>query len=348
MSIKTQSFTVTSFKINESSEFTFNTHKQPLNNATDSLISNLHNQFNGKNGKVFFNFENSEQNTHNLLIDTAKENIAFDDIYEQVQKQINVELEKYFVAESGHIILSHYINVSTHHLYFGVFNNSKHFTLNEQNELAEAQYLDGSNYIISGRINLTDLSIDLGGKPAAIVSRSAGRKLRDFFSDCFGCDEVSNAKQSSKELVSAIMGFTQTGDEKLDLDERIEVKKLALEHCNEAVEMGQEVSISELSQVITPENNAFESFYISANPDAEQSISLDKNVMSQLVKYKGQGGGISISFDDKLLGDRIIYNAESDTLTIIGTPPNLREQLQRNASSLSPCISAENEQENRV
>ncbi|WP_183071554.1 nucleoid-associated protein, partial [Salmonella enterica] len=44
------------------------------------------------------------------------------------------------------------------------------------------------------------------------------------------------------------------------------------------------------------------------------------------------GGGLTINFDAMLLGERIFWDPATDTLTIKGTPPNLREQLQRRTS----------------
>ncbi|EKO3650562.1 nucleoid-associated protein [Vibrio metschnikovii] len=47
------------------------------------------------------------------------------------------------------------------------------------------------------------------------------------------------------------------------------------------------------------------------------------------VTFRGAGGGIKIQFDHALLSERVFYDAETDTLTIKGTPPNLRDQLVR-------------------
>jgi nucleoid-associated protein len=54
--------------------------------------------------------------------------------------------------------------------------------------------------------------------------------------------------------------------------------------------------------------------------------------MRKLTKFVGAGGGLNVSFDSLLLGERIFYDPETDTLTIKGTPPNLRDQLTRNKS----------------
>ena len=39
--------------------------------------------------------------------------------------------------------------------------------------------------------------------------------------------------------------------------------------------------------------------------------------------------GVSISFEQKHLGERIRYDMDKDLLIIQGVPPNLKDQLQR-------------------
>jgi nucleoid-associated protein YejK len=48
--------------------------------------------------------------------------------------------------------------------------------------------------------------------------------------------------------------------------------------------------------------------------------------------YDRSGGGLTINFDAMLLGERVFWDPATDTLTIKGTPPNLRDQLQRRTS----------------
>lgn len=38
---------------------------------------------------------------------------------------------------------------------------------------------------------------------------------------------------------------------------------------------------------------------------------------------------MSVGFERKHLGERVIYDAASDTLTIKGVPPNLKDQIER-------------------
>lgn len=66
--------------------------------------------------------------------------------------------------------------------------------------------------------------------------------------------------------------------------------------------------------------------------ELEESFPADRSTLRQLTKYAGSGGGLTINFDAMLLGERIFWDPATDTLTIKGTPPNLRDQLQRRTS----------------
>ena len=61
----------------------------------------------------------------------------------------------------------------------------------------------------------------------------------------------------------------------------------------------------------------------------EDSIPPLRAALKSLTKLSGSGKGITISFDAELLNQRIIWDEGTDTLTIKGLPPNLRDQLER-------------------
>ena len=77
------------------------------------------------------------------------------------------------------------------------------------------------------------------------------------------------------------------------------------------------------------DDNPFESFCKEQSYDLEESFPVDKKTVTSMVKFSGLGGGVSISFERKHLGERVTYNEATDTLVIKGIPPNLKDQLQR-------------------
>ena len=77
---------------------------------------------------------------------------------------------------------------------------------------------------------------------------------------------------------------------------------------------------------------SFQEFTAEQGYELEESFPADRSTLRQLTKFAGSGGGLTINFDAMLLGERVFWDPATDTLTIKGTPPNLRDQLQRRTS----------------
>ena len=58
----------------------------------------------------------------------------------------------------------------------------------------------------------------------------------------------------------------------------------------------------------------------------EETIPPVRSALKTLTKFSGSGKGVTLSFDADLLNE---WDPLTDTLTIKGIPPNLKDQLQK-------------------
>ncbi len=153
--------------------------------------------------------------------------------------------------------------------------------------------------------------------------------MADFFLDFMQAEVGLDAKEQNKVLMQAVEDFCS--DSKLEKDEAISYKKQVYDYCNEQIKAGDEVQVKELSGELPPsqDGTSFMEFTEQHGYELEESFPADRTAMRKLTKYVGAGGGLNISFDSLLMGERVFYDPETDTLTIKGTPPNLRDQLTR-------------------
>jgi nucleoid-associated protein len=104
-------------------------------------------------------------------------------------------------------------------------------------------------------------------------------------------------------------------------------------NCNEQLQAGEEIELESLSKELAGVSEvSFQAFTAEKGYELEESFPADRSTLRQLTKFAGSGGGLTINFDALLLGERIFWDPATDTLTIKGTPPNLRDQLQRRTS----------------
>ena len=161
-----------------------------------------------------------------------------------------------------------------------------------------------------------------------------GRKVSDFFMDFIGCEELVDIKQQNKQLISSVDAYLAS--ENLDREEQQQHRDEVKSYFKEKIDSGESLSIKELSGRLSPDSDSehsFEAFTQTLEAPLEENIQPDPAALRQLAKFTGQGGGISLSFERKLLGDKIIYDPVSDTLTIKGIPPNLKDQLTRQSKN---------------
>ncbi|OBR79435.1 hypothetical protein A7K92_22255 [Klebsiella pneumoniae] len=105
-------------------------------------------------------------------------------------------------------------------------------------------------------------------------------------------------------------------------------------YCNEQLQAGEEIELGVAVQRarLASAKRASRNSPAEQGYELEESFPADRSTLRQLTKFAGSGGGLTINFDAMLLGERVFWDPATDTLTIKGTPPNLRDQLQRRTS----------------
>lgn len=138
-------------------------------------------------------------------------------------------------------------------------------------------------------------------------------------------------ESANRGLLQAVDDFT--AEAQLDKAERQNVRQQVYSYCNEQLQAGEEIELESLSKELAGVSEvSFTEFAAEKGYELEESFPADRSTLRQLTKFAGSGGGLTINFDAMLLGERIFWDPATDTLTIKGTPPNLRDQLQRRTS----------------
>ncbi len=108
---------------------------------------------------------------------------------------------------------------------------------------------------------------------------------------------------------------------------------------NEQLQAGEEIELESLSKELAGvSEKSFQEFTAEQGYELEESFPADRSTLRQLTKFAGSGGGLTINFDAMLLGERVFWDPATDTLTIKGTPPNLRDHCSAGRqAAIKPC-----------
>ena len=304
--------------------------EMPVNDKVNIFIEQLHHAYNGKPGKGFCGFNPEKNSIVSSSVQSYRQgDMHFYHLTEQAVEVLKEELNKYAFNETGYLIFCHYRYVADDYVLIALVNVKEHYSINQELDLTSSRHLDIAKMQLAARIDLNGLATAEEDKRyISFIKGRAGRKVADFFLDFLGCEEGIDARQQSQVMLSAVEDYLS--EQSYDKSEKDELRKQVFDYCTDCVSSGSDADVSQLSNAISSDDGAsFNSFYKEQAYDLEESFPVDKKTVTSMVKFSGQGGGVSVSFERKHLGERVFYDTHSDTLTIKGIPPNLKDQLER-------------------
>jgi nucleoid-associated protein len=304
----------------------------------EELSQQLHLSFNAKPGKGIGGLTNqaSEEGESEgtgfveLLKEWQSAPDSFVNFSVKASQRLLKTLLDFGTIETGFVAFCHYQYLATDYLLLAVLNTKEHVQVSDNLEVSYSHHLDLSRMQLAARIDLTDYQTSPeNNRYVSFIKGRAGRKVSDFFLSFLGCDELIDVKQQNKQLVANVDAFLSS--EPLDSEEKQQYREKVSEYYKEKIDAGEDIEIAELSGVLPEGNNEvnFEGFTQQQEQPVEPQIQPDASALKTLQKFSGQGGGISLSFDRKLLGERIKYDITNDRLVIDGLPPNLKDQLSK-------------------
>ena len=291
------------------------------------MMLQLHQGYQNK-GKAFGVFQENSifaQDLNRLL----ENEINFLNFSQQSTKLLAQELGKYNFADSGTLILCQYNFLATDYLFIALLDSRISMLVDENLEIRRTEYLDITQFDIAARINLTDLQVNANSnRYLTFIKGRVGRKISDFFMDFLGAEEGLNPQVQNQCLLQAVSDYCEQGE--LNKEQTQAVKKQVFEYCKGQLASGDEIALTELSANLpTLNERPFVTFTEEQDYGWEETIPPVRSALKTLTKFSGSGKGVTLSFDADLLNNRIEWDPLTDTLTIKGIPPNLKDQLQK-------------------
>ena len=293
----------------------------------EQMMLQLHQGYQNK-GKAFGVFQENSifaQELNRLL----ENEINFLNFSQQSTKLLAQELGKYNFADSGTLILCQYNFLATDYLFIALLDSRISMLVDENLEIRRTEYLDITQFDIAARINLTDLQVNANSnRYLTFIKGRVGRKISDFFMDFLGAEEGLNPQVQNQCLLQAVSDYCEQGE--LNKEQTQAVKKQVFEYCKGQLASGDEIALTELSANLpTLNERPFVTFTEEQDYGLEETIPPVRSALKTLTKFSGSGKGVTLSFNADLLNNRIEWDPLTDTLTIKGIPPNLKDQLQK-------------------
>ncbi|EJE8675986.1 nucleoid-associated protein YejK [Vibrio parahaemolyticus] len=315
----------------EAGELRLQLRSAPLDNDAHSeqLTQLLHQHFVQKTGKGYGLFQ-ADSAVNDALQAHRQGQLSFHDFSCQCATGLHQELIKYPFADEGVLVMAIYQHLATDYLFIGLLPVQQSLKVTGSLDISATDYLELNHITIAASINLSDKETNPNSdRYLTYIKGRVGRGVSDFFLDFLQAEVGLDVKAQNQVLMQAVEDFC--ADHRLDKQEAHQYRQQVFDHCSAQLKAGDEVVVRELSNELPPsiDGQNFESFTQEQGYELDAQFPVERSALKHLTKFVGSGGGVSLTFDAQLLNERIFYDPETDTLTMKGTPPNLRDQLTR-------------------
>lgn len=238
-------------------------------------------------------------------------------------------------ATGGFMIFAEYKYLPKNEDYILIFstNNKEGYNLNEEELTVEQiKNLELNKLDVASLINITKWKKyqENDSDIKTYLSFIKGRKnISKYFLTFIGCADKTTSTESSTRLKNALHKYFK--ENKISGDEKKAIEIEVYNYCLDCMMDRKEIQLSHISSIVDKEYpEKFSVFASSEDMGVSEIISGDSKALNSLkyIKYKSKNRDFVIEFNNKLLGDEIIYNKEKKTLTISSLPDSLIEQIE--------------------
>jgi nucleoid-associated protein len=300
----------------------------------EGLFSQLKKNFQFKSGKLFGQFDPDIGSSpfQSLLKEYNTQKISFEKLSVHFIENLKELIDKTSEVIDTTIALIHEERADGERFYIFALESVPGLTINSHLELDTIEYLSPSKLDLAIRIELESAWLKDNDEPflCLVKARSSGKAGEAFMQACSFKSIIDCAKET-ETLMEVLSGYVKQAPQ----DDAAQVHQKAYEFCVEQQQLGEAVPLKALSNYVNdkePEQFA-EYAQQHAQLNIDQNLRPDTRKLKHLVRISGKGNGLSLSFSSDLMQQTILFDEQSDTLTITAIPKSLKKQIMEHLKS---------------
>ena len=298
--------------------------------VTENLLNDFNEAYNAKQGKGW-GFFHAESGAHPFSgwLRAFIDGFDFIEFSHTAVEHLTKLMEESNLSVGGHVLFAHYQQGMTDYLVVALLQHSEGVNVNADLSVTPSKHLDFGNINLAARINISEWRNNPKSRQyISYLKGSKGRKAIDYFRDFIGCQEGVDGPGETRTLLKAFSDFVTAED--MHEDSAREKTQTLVSYSMAQAKIGEPITLDELSELIDEERpKAFYDFIRNKDYGLSPEIPADKRTLNQFRRFTGRAEGMSISFEQHLLGSKIEFDKEAGTLILRGLPTQLTDQLKR-------------------
>ncbi|WP_397448185.1 nucleoid-associated protein YejK [Pseudomonas sp. NA-150] len=308
-----------------------NGSEQVESQARDDLMSQFNESYNATAGKGwgFFHAESGAHPLSGWLSKYLASSTDFIEFSTVTVEHLTRLMEESNLTTGGHALFCHYQQGLTEYLVIALVQETEAVTMTEELSLMTVRRLDLDHIRLAARINLSEWKNNPKSRQyISYIKGKQGRKINEYFRDFIGCQEGIDGPGETRTLLKAFSDFVESED--LGEESAREKTHTLVSYSMAQAKLGEPITLDELSELINGDQpKAFTDFIKAADYGLSDTLPPDKKTLNKFRRFTGRAEGLSISFEQHLLGSKIEFDEAGGTLTLRGLPTQLTEQLKR-------------------
>lgn len=190
---------------------------------------------------------------------------------------------------------------------------------------------------------LLDTESDKHNRAITLFRFRGDKAVNAFLEKSTGFGNKQDIGSETDALLETVTEYTR----KLPDDVASFTKSQVVNYCLEQDKSGEKVALKDLSNELAEQLDAhqssfassseqsytppprFENFALENNKDLSHELIADKNKLKNFMRISGRNEQMSMSFSSSCLGDSIVYDPSSDSLTVKNIPSSLKSRLMK-------------------
>lgn len=233
------------------------------------------------------------------------------------------------LTTGGHALFCHYQQGLTDYLVIALVQETEAVTMTDGLTLMPIRRLDLDRIQLAARINISEWKSNSASRQyISFIKGKNGRRASEHFRDFIGCQEGVDGPGETRTLLKAFSDFVESED--LGEESAREKINTLVSYAMAQAKLGEPITLDELSEALDDgQPKAFADFIRDKDYGLSASLPPDKKTLNKFRRFTGRIDGLSISFEQHLLGSKVEFDEAGGTLTLRGLPTQLTDQLKR-------------------
>jgi len=303
----------------------------------EGLFSQLKKNFQFKAGKLFGQFDPdfSSAPFQNWLKEYIDKKISFEKLTRLYIENLKSLIDTTNETFDNTIAFIHEDRADGERFYIFALESLSGLCLDGHLELDTIEYLSPSKLDLAVRIELESAWSEENEEPylCLVKARSSG-KIGEAFMQACSFKSIIDCAKETETLMEVLSGYAK----EIPKDEASQLHQKAYDFCVEQQQLGEAVPLKALSSFVNEkEPDQFAEFAKEHGQlESDKNLRPDTRKLKHLVRISGKGNGLSLSFSSDLMQQTILFDEQSDTLTITAIPKSLKKQIMEHLKSARP------------